>query len=60
MYPESREGVKQQLMNVCKKLGGDAVTNCQFEYRNALTPGMLGSKQTIEIFAYGTAIKFKK
>jgi hypothetical protein len=51
-------GVKSQLTSTCKRLGGDAVINCQFEYRNALAGGLLGKKQCIEIFAYGTAVKF--
>ena len=54
------EGVKEQLEKECKKLGGNAVINCQFEYRNAVTEKgiMGGSKHVIEIFAYGTVVKF--
>lgn len=52
------DGVKQQLILKCENLGGDAVVSCQFEYRNALADGLLGKKQVIEIFAYGTAVKF--
>ena len=55
------EGVKEQLDKECKKLGGNAVINCQFEYRNALAyDGLLGNKkkQVIEILAYGTAVKY--
>jgi putative heavy-metal-binding protein len=52
------DGVKQQLRNICQELGGHAVINCQFEYRNALADGFMGKKQVIEIFAYGTAVKF--
>lgn len=51
-------GVKAQLEKKCKSLGGDAVINCEFEYRNAVGEGMIGKKQIIEIFAYGTAVKF--
>ncbi len=51
------DGVKHQLRQTCQKLGGDAVINCQFEYRNALAEGFIGKKQAIEIFAYGTAVK---
>ena len=51
------EGVKQQLAQKCAAIGGDAVINCQFEYRNALGDGLMGKKQVIEIFAYGTAVK---
>ena len=51
------EGVKEQLEKKCKSLGGDAVINCEFEYRNAVGEGMIGKKLIIEIFAYGTAVK---
>lgn len=52
------DGVKKQLKDKCKSLGGDAVISCQFEYRNALADGVFGKKQAIEIFAYGTAIRY--
>lgn len=52
------EGVKEKLEKVCKKLGGNAVINCQFEYREALQEKLIGHKQVIEIFAYGTAVKY--
>lgn len=38
-------------------MGGHAVINCQFEYRVAVSQGLMGSKQVIEIFAYGTAVR---
>lgn len=53
------DGVKTHLRSRCQALGGDAVINCQFEYRNAVASGIIGSKQVIEIFAYGTVVKFK-
>jgi len=47
--------VKMNLRRLCYKLGGDAIIHCQFEYRIALT----GDKtQILEIFAYGTVVKF--
>lgn len=52
------EGVKLQLRERCKVLGGHAVVHCQFEYRNALADGFLGKKQSLEIFGYGTAVRF--
>ena len=52
------DGVKSQLRQRCSELGGDAVISCQFEYRNALADGVFGKKQAIEIFAYGTAVKY--
>lgn len=51
------EGVKNQLSKKCTALGGDAVINCQFEYRVAVGDGIMSKKQVIEIFAYGTVVK---
>lgn len=51
------DGVKKQLSAKCKSLGGDAVINCQFEYRVAVADGLMSKKQVMEIFAYGTAVK---
>jgi len=50
------EGVKQRLREKCHEIGGNAVINCQFEYRIAIAEGTFSSKQAIEIFAYGTAV----
>lgn len=41
-------------------MGADAVICCQFEYRVAVGQGLFGSKQAIEIFAYGTAVKLQR
>jgi hypothetical protein len=50
--------VKEQLKTKCKTLGGNAVLDCQFEYRFAVGSGLLGgTKQVVEIFAYGTVVK---
>ena len=38
-------------------LGGDAVVNCSFEHRVAVTGEGILMKQAIEIFAYGTVVK---
>ena len=51
--------VKNALRQKCSNLGGHAVINCQFEYRVAVDQGLFGSKQVIEIFAYGTAIRLR-
>ena len=51
------EGVKQQLRKQCAELGGNAVVDCQFQYRNALSGGLFGKNQSLEIFAYGTAVQ---
>lgn len=50
-------GVKSQLRKICRSLGGDAVINCQFQYRVAIGEGLLAKNQTIEIFAYGTVVR---
>lgn len=49
--------VKDGLRKKAEELGGDAVINCQFEYRIAVSQGLIGSKQVVEIFAYGTAVR---
>ena len=53
------DGVKQELRRKCEQLGGDAVQDCQFEYRVAIADGLLSKKQVMEIFAYGTVVKLK-
>lgn len=50
-------GVKDQLIKQCKRLKGDAVIYCQFEYRVAVDDGLLSKKQVVELYAYGTAVK---
>lgn len=52
------EGVKEQLRKKCTSLKGDAVINCEFEYRVAVADGIMSKKQVMEIFAYGTAVKY--
>jgi DNA-directed RNA polymerase subunit RPC12/RpoP len=54
------DGVKNQLRTIAYDMGADAVICCQFEYRVAVGQGLFGSKQAIEIFAYGTAVKLQK
>ena len=50
--------VKNALREKAAQLGGHAVINCQFEYRVAVSSNAFsGSKQVIEIFAYGTAVR---
>ncbi|MCC0643149.1 MULTISPECIES: heavy metal-binding domain-containing protein [unclassified Clostridioides] len=51
------KGVKEQLKKKCEQLGGNAIINCQFEYRIAVADGFASKKQVVEIFAYGTAVK---
>ena len=51
-------GVKQQLKQKCMALGGNAVISTQFEYRSALVDGFFGKKGAIEIFAYGTVVRW--
>lgn len=49
------DGVKNVLRARCYQLGGQAVINCQFQYRNASD----GRRQVLEIFAYGTAVRLQ-
>lgn len=49
--------VKAQLKSQCAALKCDAIIGCHFEHRVAVAQGMLGNKQAIEIFAYGTAVR---
>jgi hypothetical protein len=50
-------GVREQLRSQAVGLGGDAVINCMFEYRVSVAQGLMGPKQAMEIFAYGTVVK---
>ncbi|MGM9959379.1 MAG: hypothetical protein ACI32B_09045 [Erysipelotrichaceae bacterium] len=52
------EGVKNELRKKCEALGGQAVIDCSFEYRVAVAQGAFGgTKQVIELFGYGTAVR---
>lgn len=51
--------MKEILKKQCLDIGGDAVLFCQFEFRDAISAGLMGSKQALEFFAYGTAVKLK-
>lgn len=50
--------VKMRLRHQCAARGGDAVIQCRFFHRVADGPKFPAGKQTVEIFAYGTAVKF--
>jgi DNA-directed RNA polymerase subunit RPC12/RpoP len=50
--------VKMQLRHQCAARGGDAVMQCRFFHRLAEGSNFPAGKQTMEIFAYGTAVKF--
>lgn len=50
---------KSALRAKCNSLGGHAVINCQFEYRIAMSQKGFGTKQVIEIFSYGTAVRLR-
>lgn len=57
---EAFQGLNAQLRSAAATWEADAIVACQFEYRNALTQGAFGgTNQVIELFAYGTAVKFK-
>lgn len=67
---EAFAGVKEQLKRFAYDLGADAVVSCQFEYRVAVETDKgtemianlvgisAGHKQCVEIFAYGTAVRY--
>ena len=50
--------VKMQLRHQCAARGGDAVMQCRFSHRVADRANLPAGKQMVEIFAYGTAVKF--
>jgi|TARA_B110000967_G_C18804855_1_gene520442 hypothetical protein len=50
-------GVRAQLREKAIAVGGNAVINCAFEYRVSVEAGLLGAKQVMEIFAYGTVVR---
>ncbi len=51
------DGAKKQLKQRADMLDGDAVINCQFDYRISAGHGILGVNHDLEIFAYGTLVK---
>jgi uncharacterized protein YbjQ (UPF0145 family) len=53
------QALNGQLRSVAASAGADAIIACQFEYRNAYVDGTFGgTNQVIELFAYGTAVKY--
>ena len=50
--------VKNKLRARCIELGGDAVINCHFSQRAAHSGGLVAT-QVIEIWAYGTVVRFR-
>ena len=50
-------GVREQLRAKAVSLGGNAVINCMFEYRVAVSEGLIKNSQVMEIFAYGTVVR---
>ena len=50
-------GVREQLRAKAISLGGNAVINCMFEYRVAVSEGLIKNSQVMEIFAYGTVVR---
>lgn len=51
------EDAKRGLRKLCADLGGEAVVGCHFSERSAHSGGLLPT-QVIEIWSYGTAVKF--
>jgi len=54
------ELVKEHMRAVAVDKGGNAVINCQFQFRFAATPGLLGYSQVFEIYAYGTLVRINE
>ena len=54
------ELVKEHMRAVAVDKGGNAVINCQFQFRFAATPGVLGYSQVFEIYAYGTLVRINE
>ena len=48
------ERVKKDIAAKCRSLGGNAVLNCQFEYRTPDPPACFG---IVDILAYGTVVR---
>ncbi len=53
------EKLRNSLRQAGTNVDADAVIDCQFEYRMATGGGVFGNKPVLEIFAYGTAVRFK-
>jgi uncharacterized protein YbjQ (UPF0145 family) len=54
-YPK----VLEELKKNAKNKGADAIVGAKFDYRVAAGTGCSNGKQVFEVFAYGTAVKFK-
>jgi len=54
-FDEGFGQAKDRLRAEAQRLGGDAVINCDFELRVAVTPMM--NQQVFEIFCFGTVVK---
>jgi uncharacterized protein YbjQ (UPF0145 family) len=54
-FAEGFEQAKALIRGEAERLGGDAVINCDFELRVAITPMM--NQQVFEIFCFGTVVK---
>ena len=51
------ELVKEKMRETAVDRGGDAVINCQFQFRVAVAPKLLFWAQAFEMYAYGTVVK---
>jgi uncharacterized protein YbjQ (UPF0145 family) len=54
VFADAKRGLRLQ----CVQLGGDAVVGCHFSERSAHSVGLIPT-QVIEIWAYGTVVRFK-
>ena len=54
---EALEKTKHNLAAKCRSIGGNAVLNCQFEYRTPEPPACFG---VVDIIVFGTAVRIVK
>lgn len=51
------EMVKEQMRSIAVEKGGNAVINCQFQFRYAVDTKMLIMAQAFELYGYGTVVR---
>jgi uncharacterized protein YbjQ (UPF0145 family) len=54
---EAYQRVSVMLEQAAAQIGANAVLWVKYDYRVALTQGLIGPNQVFEVFAYGTAVK---
>tara|TARA_B100001250_G_C19379303_1_gene605498 strand:+ start:131 stop:640 length:510 start_codon:yes stop_codon:yes gene_type:complete len=54
------ESVKEHMRAVAVEKGGNAVINCQFQFRYAVSTKLLFFAQAFELYAYGTVVRINE